>query len=80
MTEYDSVLDEETKPCPPYQRPNTDSYLRSYLANPAAYMLSAARARQAVEALLGPEPPPEKTPRNNRGPTDVAGHNAHKVK
>ncbi|XP_023180983.1 protein TASOR-like [Xiphophorus maculatus] len=79
MTEYDSVLDEETKPCPPYQRPNTDSYLRSYLANPAAYMLSAARARQAVEALLGPEPPPEKTPRNNRGPTDVAGHNAHKV-
>ncbi|XP_014827939.1 PREDICTED: protein TASOR [Poecilia mexicana] len=79
MTEYDSVLDEETKPCPPYHRPNTDSYLRSYLANPAAYMLSAARARQAVETLLGPEPAPEKTPRNNGGPTDAAGHNVQKV-
>uniref|UniRef100_A0A096MI57 Uncharacterized protein n=1 Tax=Poecilia formosa TaxID=48698 RepID=A0A096MI57_POEFO len=78
MTEYDSVLDEETKPCPPYHRPNTDSYLRSYLANPAAYMLSAARARQAVETLLGPEPAPEKTPRNNGGPTDAAGHNVQK--
>ncbi|MEQ2303455.1 hypothetical protein AMECASPLE_017125 [Ameca splendens] len=80
MTEYDSVLDEETKPCPPYHRVNTDGYLRSYLSNPTVYLLSVARARQAMEAHCGPEQPQEKASRNDGGPREAAGQSVQKVK
>ncbi|KAM4741337.1 protein TASOR [Anableps anableps] len=76
LTEYDCVLDEETKPCPPYYRVNTDSYLRSYMSNPAVYLLPVVRARQAVEELLGPEPSQEETSGNDAG---QAGRNALKM-
>ncbi|XP_047203621.1 protein TASOR isoform X4 [Girardinichthys multiradiatus] len=79
MTEYDSVLDEETKPCPPYHRVNTDGYLRSYLSNPTVYLLSVARARQAMEAHCGPEPPQEKASRNDGGPREAAGQSVQKM-
>ncbi|XP_036007474.1 uncharacterized protein LOC105938223 isoform X1 [Fundulus heteroclitus] len=65
VTEYDTVLDKEAKPCPPYRRVNTDSYLRSYLSNPSVYLLPVGRARQAVEAHCGPEQPQEKTSRSD---------------
>ncbi|XP_034725833.1 protein TASOR isoform X2 [Etheostoma cragini] len=57
MSEYDSKLDERGKlfPAPKHQRVNMDGYLRSYLYNPALYLLSVARARQMVEAHCGPE-------------------------
>ncbi|KAA8593274.1 hypothetical protein FQN60_009390, partial [Etheostoma spectabile] len=57
MSEYDSKLDERGKlfPAPKHHRVNMDGYLRSYLYNPALYLLSVARARQMVEAQCGPE-------------------------
>lgn len=79
VTEYDSVLDGETKPCPPYRRANTDGYLRSYLSNPAVYQLSAGRARLAVEVHCGSVRPPEKTSVNDGAPKEAAGNHAQKM-
>ncbi|XP_026162783.1 uncharacterized protein tasora isoform X2 [Mastacembelus armatus] len=66
--EYDSKLDERGKlfPAPKHHRVNMDSYLRSYLYNPALYLLSVARARQLMEAHCGNEPQ-EVKPRNSSG-------------
>lgn len=57
MGEYESKLEEGGKlfPAPKHHRVNMDGYLRSYLYNPALYLLSVARAKQMVEAHCGPE-------------------------
>lgn len=69
MGEYDSKLDEQGKlfPAPKHHRVNMDEYLRSYLYNPALYLLSVARARQMVEAHCGPEEPQEARLRKSCG-------------
>lgn len=57
MEQYDSKHDEQSKvfPTPKHHLVNLNSYLCSYLTNPAMYLLSAARARQVVETHCGPE-------------------------
>ncbi|KAM9361353.1 protein TASOR [Symphorus nematophorus] len=57
MGKYDSKLDERAKPfpAPNHHRVNMDGYLRSYLYNPALYLLSVARAKLMVEAHCSPE-------------------------
>ncbi|XP_040014622.1 protein TASOR isoform X7 [Xiphias gladius] len=68
MGEYDSKLEERGKPPAPKSHwLNMDGYLRSYLYNPALYLLSVARARQVVEAHCGPEEPREVRPRKSSG-------------
>ncbi|KAM8755789.1 protein TASOR isoform 3-T3 [Acanthopagrus schlegelii] len=61
MGNYESNLDEEGKlfPPPKHHRVNMDSYLNSYLYNPALYLLSVARVSAMVEAYCGPEEPLE---------------------
>ena len=61
MGNYESNLDEEGKlfPPPKHHRVNMDSYLNSYLYNPALYLLSVARVSTMVEAYCGPEEPLE---------------------
>lgn len=61
MGNYESNLDEEGKLFPPpnHHRVNMDSYLNSYLYNPAFYLLSVARVSAMVEAYCGPEEPQE---------------------
>ncbi|XP_056243599.1 protein TASOR isoform X1 [Seriola aureovittata] len=68
MGEYDSKLDEQGKPfpAPKHHRVNMDGYLRSYLYNPALYLLSVARARQVMEVYSGPEEP-QARPRKSCG-------------
>lgn len=68
MGEYESTQDDSGTPAPKHHRVNMDGYLRSYLYNPALYLLSVARARQMVEAHCGPEDPREAKMR--RGPAD----------
>ncbi|XP_034440310.1 uncharacterized protein tasora isoform X2 [Hippoglossus hippoglossus] len=67
MGEYDSNQDEQEKdfPAPKHHKVNMDYYLRSYLHNPALYLLSVARARQVVEAHCGPEEPQQVRPRKS---------------
>uniref|UniRef100_A0A4W6BJL2 TASOR pseudo-PARP domain-containing protein n=1 Tax=Lates calcarifer TaxID=8187 RepID=A0A4W6BJL2_LATCA len=69
MGEYDSKLDERGKlfPAPKHHRVNMDGYLRSYLYNPALYLLSVARARQMVEVHCGPEESQEAKVRKSFG-------------
>nr|XP_015814187.2 uncharacterized protein tasora [Nothobranchius furzeri] len=57
MTEYDAKVDEEGKlhPPPKHHRVNMDSYMKSYLSNPALYLLPVARAEQVVNSVCGPE-------------------------
>ncbi|XP_062264804.1 uncharacterized protein tasora isoform X1 [Platichthys flesus] len=67
MGEYDSNQDEHEKdfPAPKHHKVNMDYYLRSYLHNPALYLLSVGRARQVVEAHCGPEEPQQERPRKS---------------
>ncbi|XP_060925088.1 uncharacterized protein tasora isoform X2 [Limanda limanda] len=67
MGEYDSIQDEQEKdfPAPKHHKVNMDYYLRSYLHNPALYLLSVARARQVVEAHCGAEEPQQVRPRKS---------------
>ena len=67
MGEYDSNQDEQEKdfPAPKHHKVNMDYYLRSYLHNPALYLLSVARARQVVEVHCGPEEPQQVRPRKS---------------
>ncbi|XP_058486895.1 protein TASOR isoform X3 [Solea solea] len=69
MGEYDSKQDEQEKvfPTPKHHQVNMNSYLRSYLANRALYLLSVARARQVVETHCGPEEPQQIKPKNSCG-------------
>ncbi|KAG7226668.1 hypothetical protein INR49_001838, partial [Caranx melampygus] len=59
MGDYDPKLDEQAKPfpVPKHHQVNMDGYLRSYLYNPAFYLLSLARAGQVIEVYAGPEDP-----------------------
>ncbi|KAI3369721.1 hypothetical protein L3Q82_024567 [Scortum barcoo] len=61
MGEYDSKSNEQGQlfPAPKHHRVNMDGYLRSYLYNPALYLLSVARAKLMVETHCGPEEPQE---------------------
>ena len=68
MGEYDPKLNETGKLLTPRLHwLNMEGYLRSYLYKPAHYMLSVARARQAVEAHCGPEEPQEVKHRRSYG-------------
>ncbi len=83
MGEYDSKLDERGKlfPAPKHHRVNMDGYLRSYLYNPALYLLSVARARLMVEAHCGPEEPQEVTLKKSCGGKEATNKtNTQKVK
>ncbi|XP_041637621.1 protein TASOR-like [Cheilinus undulatus] len=76
MGEYDSTLEEGGAPPPKYHRVNLDGYLRSYLYNPAFYLLSVARARQVVEAHCGLEDPREAKRRSSRDQREAAAREA----
>lgn len=79
MAEYDSKLDKQGKLFlpPKHHRVNMDSYLHSYLSNPAQYQLSVARAKQVLEAHCGPEQTQEMRPRNSfEGQRTAAGKEA----
>ncbi|XP_037534930.1 protein TASOR [Nematolebias whitei] len=75
MTNYDPILDQEGKLCPPkHHRVSMDSYLQSYMSNPNHYLLPVPRVKQLVQAHCSPEQPQETTPRNNgRGQMEAAG-------
>lgn len=56
MGDYDSKVNEQGRFA--HQRANLDGHLRTYLYNPAFYLLSVARAKQMVEMHCDPEEPP----------------------
>lgn len=75
MTDYDPIMDQEGKLCPPkHHLVSMDSYLRSYLSDPTLYLLPVPRVEQLVQAHCIPEQPQETTPRNNgQGQMEAAG-------
>ncbi|XP_017286994.1 protein TASOR [Kryptolebias marmoratus] len=75
MAEYDSILDDEGKLCPPkHHRASMDSYLQTYLSNPTLYLLPVPRVKQVVQAHCGPEQLQETTPRiSGGGQAEAAG-------
>ncbi|XP_038135626.1 protein TASOR isoform X2 [Cyprinodon tularosa] len=79
MAEYDSVLDDEPKPCPPHLRANSDGYLRSYMSNPSVYLLSVAIARQLVETHCGPEQTLDKASTKEDGLREPEGPKTQKM-
>lgn len=75
MGDYDPKLDEQAKPfpVPKHHQVNMDGYLRSYLYNPAFYLLSLARARQVVEVYAGPEEPQVMARKNHGNQREPSG-------
>ncbi|XP_074521562.1 protein TASOR isoform X2 [Halichoeres trimaculatus] len=76
MGEYESTQDDRGTPAPKHHRVNMDGYLRSYLYNPAFYLLSVARARQMVETHCSPEDPREAKRRGSGGQREAGGRDA----
>ncbi|XP_074493745.1 protein TASOR isoform X2 [Sebastes fasciatus] len=79
MGEYESKQDEPGKPfpAPKHHWVIMDGYLRSYLYNPALYLLSVARAKQMVEELCSPEEQREvKLRKSCGGQREAAGKEA----